>query len=360
MSRDDSQTRVIALFDGASVEDLAEARGGKLPIPIAVAVVVQMLDVLAAAHAAGIVHREVKPANLFVTRAGVVKVLDFGIARRRDLAAGITAAQSAVALGTPAFMSPEQAMGKSQLVDAQSDVWASGATLFTLVSGELVHQTESPAELVVRAATRSARSLALATRDAPIELVSVIDRALAFDKDARWGSAAELRDALLEGYRKAFGAEPPTSAELAAFLESLAPRRVSGIDLEAPPTLPTGGGTTGVPVENDPAEAPSARRNRKALAVAGLTAVVAIGGVVVMLQAARHPATSAPAAMPPSVVAGPPASPGGASVRPRATSPPPTSPTPTAPRRAPAVDCNPDYTLDAEGNKHFKPECFLE
>lgn len=240
---------VMELLDGASVEELAEAAGGKLPIPIAMAIGAQMLEVLSAAHEAGIVHRDVKPANLFVTRDGAVKMLDFGIARMRDLVAGSKATQSGVALGTPAFMSPEQAMGKSDLVDAQSDVWAAGATLFTLMSGELVHQTESAAELVVRAATRSARSFALAARDAPIELVSAVDRALAFDKDVRWGSAVELRDALLDGYRKAFGADPPPNAEVAAFLESQSPRARAGrVDVDAT-TLPRGGETTGVPVE---------------------------------------------------------------------------------------------------------------
>lgn len=378
---------VMELLEGASVEDLAEAHGGKLPIPIAIAIGVQMLDVLAAAHAAGVVHRDVKPANLFLTRGGAVKVLDFGIARMPDVVAGIKATQSGVALGTPAFMSPEQAMGKSELVDAQSDVWASGATLFTLMSGELVHQSQSAAELVVKAATRSARSFALAARDAPIELVSAIDRALAFDKDVRWANAAELRDALLEGHRKAYGVDPPTNAELATFLESSAAPRISRVSVDVP-TVPRGDKTTGVPVATDAAAVRSARRTRRVVAGAALAGVVVVGAVLAMLQTNGHPSASTPAPVPPPIIAAlpPPAAspeiPGGPPVvqveqlpeapsstaapipttplRPRAPSPPPPSASPAAAPRPPGVDCNPDYTLDAEGNKHFKPECFLK
>ncbi|HEX8795090.1 MAG TPA: serine/threonine-protein kinase [Polyangiaceae bacterium] len=375
---------VMELLDGTSVEALADAAGGRLPMSIAIAIGAQMLEVLAAAHAAGVVHRDVKPANLFLTRDGAVKVLDFGIARMRDMVAGAKATQSGVAMGTPAFMSPEQAMGKSQLVDAQSDVWAAGATLFTLTSGELVHQTDSPAELVVRAATRSARSFALAAREAPIELVSVVDRALAFDKEVRWASAAELREALLEGYRKAYGAEPASNAELAAFLESKAPRRAPRSDADAT-TLPRGA-TTGVPVETDAAAARAASRTRRAIAIAGGVAV-AIGVAAAFAQSARHPTASAPA--PASTAAGvpvptaatpvdEPASPPLVAVdqlpeapsaaastpalpmRPRAPLVPVAPAASSAARRSPAVDCNPDYTLDADGNKHFKPECFIK
>ncbi|WP_410971874.1 protein kinase domain-containing protein, partial [Salmonella sp. SAL4445] len=90
--------------------------------------------------AKSILHRDIKPANLYVTRDGTLKVLDFGIARVRDVASGgASATKTGMMLGTPTFMSPEQALSKSSEIDGRSDLWAVGATLFTLLSGHLVH-----------------------------------------------------------------------------------------------------------------------------------------------------------------------------------------------------------------------------
>jgi serine/threonine-protein kinase len=152
------------------------------------------LDVLQAAHDQRIVHRDVKPENLFVTSSGELKVLDFGAARLLD---GTSATRSGQLLGTPAFMPPEQAGGRARDVDARSDVWSIGAVAFTLLAGRYVHPARSAAEQMIYAATRPAPPLA-SVADVPSRVARVVDRALAFDRDARWPSARAMRDALLE------------------------------------------------------------------------------------------------------------------------------------------------------------------
>jgi serine/threonine-protein kinase len=194
---------VMELLEGAGLEQVWERHGSRIPLRGALAVGWQLLDVLAAAHDKGIVHRDIKPANLFVTRDGTLKVLDFGIARLRD-AASEHATQSGTAMGTPAFMPPEQVLGRASEIDALTDVWAVGATLFTLLSGQLVHEGETPQELMVRSATVRPRSLATVSRDLPPAVVGVIDRALEFDRAARWPSAVAMRSAIAECYRATF------------------------------------------------------------------------------------------------------------------------------------------------------------
>jgi serine/threonine protein kinase len=158
VAEDGAAFLVMELLEGASVEELAERAGGRLAESYAIGIAHQLLETIASAHAQGIVHRDLKPANLFVTREGQLKVLDFGIARGRDVASGgANVTGTGMLLGTPAFMAPEQALGKSAEIDAQTDLWAVGATLFTLLSGQLVHEGETPSHLMILAATTPAR-----------------------------------------------------------------------------------------------------------------------------------------------------------------------------------------------------------
>ena len=102
---------VMELLEGETLAEACDRQGGKLPARAVLAVAYQVLEVLAAADAKGIVHRDIKPSNLFLTRTGHVKVLDFGVARMREVGSE-HATMSGLALGTPAFMAPEQALGK--------------------------------------------------------------------------------------------------------------------------------------------------------------------------------------------------------------------------------------------------------
>ncbi len=197
VAEDGSAFLVMELLDGVSVDVLRARLGPKLPLPVAVSITLQLLDVLAAAHTAGVVHRDIKPANVFVTREGVVKVLDFGIARVLDQAAGSASATGAgMPMGTPSFMAPEQALGRSADIGPRTDVWATGATLFALLSGETVHTAPTAATAIVYAATRAARPLSEVAREVPTSVAEVVDRALAFEPADRWGSAREMSEAL--------------------------------------------------------------------------------------------------------------------------------------------------------------------
>ena len=191
---------VMELLDGAEVEALWEGFARRMPVPYVLAIAYQLLDVLAAAHANSIVHRDIKPQNLFVTHEGQLKVLDFGIARVRYAAAsssgGANVTDTGMMLGTPAFMAPEQAMAKSSEIDDRTDLWAVGATMFTLLCGQYVHEGENGVQVAIKAATTPARSLKSVWPEVPEPLAELVDRALAFNKEDRWRGAAEMREAV--------------------------------------------------------------------------------------------------------------------------------------------------------------------
>ena len=201
---------VMELLDGETLWSMCRRSGGRLPCRDVLALGHQLLDVLAAAHAAGVVHRDIKPENLFLTTERVVKVLDFGIARIEDDGARATA--TGARLGTPAFMPPELALGRTAEIDARTDLWSTGATLFQLLSGRIVHEAPAAAEIIVRAATVAARSLATVAPDVPAPVVALVDRALAFARDDRWVSARAMAQAIEEAYAVSYGAPiAPTS-----------------------------------------------------------------------------------------------------------------------------------------------------
>jgi serine/threonine-protein kinase len=221
VAEDGAAFLVMELLRGAPVESLWERSGCKLPVRAVLAVADQLLDVLVAAHAKGVVHRDIKPANLFVTHDGTLKVLDFGIARVKA-ATGVAGAGhrtgTGMLLGTPAFMAPEQAYAKAREIDGQTDIWAVGATLFTLLCGQPVHEGENSSELMIHAATVRARPLASLAADVPPAIAQVIDRALSFEKASRWPTAAAMREAVRQASVAALGVWP-SKQPLAALLE---------------------------------------------------------------------------------------------------------------------------------------------
>ena len=153
-----------------------------------------VLEILAVAHAKGVVHRDLKPDNLLIDRGRHVHVLDFGIACLLDDPDASRASMTGAPFGTPAFISPEQALGRRDLVSGATDIYSLGATLFTLATDEFVHPSELAQELVVFAATRRARSVAPLAPQLSLDVAALIDRALRFEPAARFRTAREMLD----------------------------------------------------------------------------------------------------------------------------------------------------------------------
>lgn len=201
---------VLDLLDGETLEE-RRLHMGKLPVDAVLSIAEELLSALRAVHAAGVVHRDLKPQNVFVTNHGELKLLDFGSAGVFDPIPGVRRkpmSLDGLVVGSPSYMSPEAARGERSKIDARSDLWSLGATLFTLLTNEYVHVAKDPHKRLLAAAVRPARSLGEAAPWLDAGIVSVIDRALAFDPEARWPDAVAMRRAL----RSALAiSEPPPS-----------------------------------------------------------------------------------------------------------------------------------------------------
>ena len=385
MAEDGTAFLVMDLLTGLSLEDLVERYGHPMPLPVASKITCELADVLAAAHAVGVVHRDVKPANVFLTSDGEVKVLDFGVARVEDPAKrSARATRAGTAVGTPAFMAPEQARGDVRDVDARSDVWSVGATLFTLATGRLVHEGENAAQIMVRAATIAPSSIAAISPWVPPPIAQIVDRALSFDRAARFASAGELRDALAYAHRACFGDEPDKFA-LAAFC-----RGAPGGSRRAPRAACSSGDRSAArPRDPSRATRASARRADRAQSWFGRSGSAPRSSwgrrgcrpALERERGAGHRRRSArgerehgrapgrlsadnlrPTAGRHSPRAARGTFHGAASCGRAARSfrstccACPSGPFPTP--SAPAAACSPPFTVDANGNKHFKPECY--
>jgi serine/threonine-protein kinase len=187
---------VMELLEGTDLETLL-ARAGRLPPASAVDLVLQACDAIGEAHALGIVHRDVKPANLFVTSAPsgapLVKVLDFGIAKASSTSSA-TVTQTAVIFGSPAYMSPEQ-MRSTRDVDARTDIWSLGIILYEAIAGGAPFRGETFTEVCLKVAMDPTPPLPRVPGLAP-GLERVIARCLEKDPAARFTSIDELCAAL--------------------------------------------------------------------------------------------------------------------------------------------------------------------
>jgi serine/threonine protein kinase len=215
VTEDGTPFLVMELLEGRTLRERIERE--PLPLERALRVVADVLSVLAVAHDKGVVHRDLKPDNLFETDDGVVKVLDFGIARLRDQARPELDTRSGITMGTIGFMPPEQARGHTAEVDAQSDVWAMGATLYTLLTGRSVHVAATTNEALLLAMTAPVKPMAELEPALPPLVRALLDDALAFDKSARFASAQAMKNALETALPRASAAtteRPPTLASV--------------------------------------------------------------------------------------------------------------------------------------------------
>lgn len=186
------------LLEGDTLEALRQKRGNRIPIVEALDLGDKLMDVLSAVHAAGIIHRDLKPQNVFVCNDGVLKLLDFGVARVFDRTSQSKLSMFGLVLGTPSFMSPEQALGSRDKVDHRSDIWSFGATLFTALTGETVHLGANVQAKLLAAATVKARSISMVMPELPPGIAAAIDMSLRFKKEDRWQSVDAMRRAFRE------------------------------------------------------------------------------------------------------------------------------------------------------------------
>ena len=183
---------VMELLRGQTLKAFIDANGAPLAELVALAGA-GLAAALATAHAAGVIHRDVKPANVMCAGGGRLVLCDFGVARLLDDDA--LATQSGMVLGTPAYMAPEQALGKK--VDERSDVYSLGATLYQMATG--VPPFAGTSSAVIQDVLRGRFIPALRRNPTiGIDLAAVIDRAMAREPDARYQTARELQVALEE------------------------------------------------------------------------------------------------------------------------------------------------------------------
>ena len=383
-AEDGSLFLVTELLDGETLEERRLRLGGRMPQDEVVIAIDKLLDVLIAAHAKGIVHRDLKPENVFLTRSGQVKVLDFGIARLRELSSNKGMTQAGAMVGTPAYMAPEHARGLSDEVDERSDLWAVGATMFCLLSGRSVHDGKTVNEQLASAITKPAPPLLSIAAEVKAPIANVVDRALEFSKEMRWSDAAHMQAALRAAYQEIHG-NPLTSAPKITLGREVADRTKRGSKGAGPPNsrFPT----TGRPVASSGGP-PAHGVSKRAVFVVGGALAFSLAFVGLIWLVSNKTSTASTEMTVGSVIAAksaqdvPPEVPSSLTPLPipkeiaadelplvplekprqQAAAPPPPPPKKTAPAPTAATaqgpNCQPPYTVDSKtGKKQWKLEC---
>jgi formylglycine-generating enzyme required for sulfatase activity/dienelactone hydrolase len=174
---------VMAYYAG---DGLKQKIGGRTGVERVIGIMVQIAQGLAKAHALGIVHRDIKPSNIIVTEEGVAKIIDFGLA----VASDATLSMPATAKGTPAYMSPEQALGES--VDARADVWSLGVMLYEMLTGRLPFVGSSAAAMLFEVVHSEPKKPREIHAEIDPELERIVLKALSKKREARYASATEF------------------------------------------------------------------------------------------------------------------------------------------------------------------------
>ncbi|HTE45681.1 MAG TPA: protein kinase, partial [Gemmatimonadaceae bacterium] len=184
----------MEFVEGKSLKDLIGSRG-RLPVSVALPIAKQLCRALEVAHEEGVIHRDIKPQNMVVQPDGVLKVMDFGIARlaRRGTNTGHT--QVGVILGTPEYMAPEQLLGEE--IDVRADLYAAGVVIYECLTGKLPHDAETTIALISKVLDETPRPPRELQPDIPKSLSDLVVRTLSKDREKRPKTAAELH-ALLD------------------------------------------------------------------------------------------------------------------------------------------------------------------
>ncbi len=283
---DGSRFMVSEFLDGEPLE--ARLAGGRLTAQETAVITLQLLDGLAAAHRAGITHRDLKPDNIFLSRkAGrhdFVKIIDFGISKFAPSAdESMRMTTTGVVLGTPQYFSPEQARGER--VDPRSDLYSVGAIMYRCVAGHVPFAADTVHALLFRIALQNAPPLAAIVRGLDPGFSALTEKAMAKDPAARFQSAHEMSHAI-----KAWLDRSHRWAEARADTLSLASDS-DGTSVAAPTPLPT---SDSFELAGQTPPFTGQSRKRLTLIAAIGVGVLLVGGTLLALRRARN---SAPAAM---------------------------------------------------------------
>ena len=188
---------VMEYLEGCDLAQLV-AKDGPLHVDTAADYIVQACEAVAEAHSQGIIHRDIKPQNLFLTKrvggSSLVKVLDFGVSKV-SIAGVVNLTQTMTVMGSPLYMSPEQ-MRSARSVDPRSDIWALGVVLYELLSGKTPFHAESMPELCLKVVTETPVPIDELRPDVPQAMAAVVMRCLEKEPDKRFNDAADLASAL--------------------------------------------------------------------------------------------------------------------------------------------------------------------
>jgi serine/threonine-protein kinase len=224
---------VMGYVDGESVAAKIRRRG-KLPVDEARRIMKEAADALSAAHALSIIHRDIKPDNILLegTR-GRVMVTDFGIAKALSSTSAATLTGAGVAIGTPAFMSPEQAAGERE-IDGRSDLYSLGIVTYQMLTGELPFTAPTVAGILMKQITEVAPDVSTKRSDVPEDLALAVSRGLEKDPENRWPSADALRRAL---ENRTVGSYRPTGTGFKAARAETRPAPAAGPGGGRPATI---------------------------------------------------------------------------------------------------------------------------
>jgi serine/threonine-protein kinase len=345
---------VLELLDG---EDLAHRlTRGPLPLEEALAITRQIGAALHAAHKADVVHRDLKPGNIFLASLEIggelvdqVKVLDFGISKIRGSQTVVT--QESAMLGTPQYMAPEQALGKNSELDARTDVFALGAIVYEMLSGQALFAGSSLAAVVYKVVFEPTPPLQQAAPHVPASVAAAVEQALAKDPAQRFGDVGAFVTALT-------GRPLQTLAQLRAGRTASEGMAAPSMPVATPP-LPAapGAATTGARGQLSPAIPPTAvagagrGSGTKWVFLAAAVAVFVAGGLAVAQFLKQPPASVAlpgPMAAPTPVIPAPAeakTAPAEAKTAPTEAKPAPTEAKPAAGEAKPAT-AEPDDEAD--------------
>jgi serine/threonine protein kinase len=189
--RDGVYFLTMEYVEGITVRELLDTRG-RLGVAPTLAIASQLAYSLVAAHGQGVIHRDIKPQNLLLDASGVLKVMDFGVARLAGATSGLT--EVGMSVGTPTYMAPEQMLGEE--CDARVDLYATGVVLFECLLGRLPFEANSPVALIAKVLSEPAPAPAALDPDIAQPLSDLVVRLLAKEPDARPRNAEELAQVL--------------------------------------------------------------------------------------------------------------------------------------------------------------------